>query len=211
VRDPGLEAALERVRAGGLVAYPTETLYGLGADATSARAVARLRAWKRRGDEPLALLVDGMEPLLELGFELPGAARTLIEALWPGPLTLVLRTRARFAPGVARDDGAVGVRCSPHPVAAAFAAALSGEKLGPVTATSLNRSGEPPARTRVEARALLGGDPGAPLLLDVAGTPEPGGTQSSVLDLTGSRPRLLREGALPTATLAALLGEAPLR
>lgn len=202
-----LEAALERVRAGGLVAYPTETLFGLGADATSERAVGRLRAWKGRGDEPMAVLLDGFEPLLELGFEVSGAARTLAEALWPGPLTLVLRCRGRFAPGIARHDGAVGVRCSPHPVAAAFASALSGEKLGPVTATSLNRSGEPAARTRAEARALQGDGPEAPLLLDVAGTPEPGGVQSSVVDLTAPRPVLLREGAVPAATLAALLGE----
>lgn len=183
-------AAVERVRRGGLVAYPTETLYGLGADARSADAVRRLQAWKgREATQPLSVLVagvGGLVPLERLGLRVPPPARRLLEALWPGPLTVVLPcaggrggrddgedgqcgqsgqggesgkggTAGGFAPGVARPgDGAVGVRCSPHPVARGLARALEEAGAGPVTATSLNRHGERPVARRAEALALCG-------------------------------------------------------
>lgn len=154
-----LEAAVDRVRRGGLVAFPTETLYGLGADARSAAALARLRAWKGRGEaQPISVLATGVGGLEALGLRPGSGARRLLEALWPGPLTAVLPCTGGFAPGVARPgDGAVGVRCSPHPVAAGLARALEEAGAGPVTATSLNRHGEPPADRREEALALGGG------------------------------------------------------
>lgn len=205
-----LARAVGRVRDGGLVGYPTETVFGLAADATSPDAVARLQAWKgRAGDQPLSILVDAPEALSALGLSVSGPARRLAARFWPGPLTLVLASQGdRFAPGVGRADGAVGVRCSPHPTALAFARALAAAGVGPVTATSLNRSGEPPAAEAGAAARLCDG-PEAPLLLlghdaaePVSSGPE--SAPSTVVDCTGSEASeiaVLREGAIPKAAL----------
>jgi len=198
-----VDAAVAHVAAGGLVAYPTETLYGLGADARSDIALARLREWKGRdAAQPIAILVDGPDALEGLGFEVGVRSMILAEEFWPGPLTLVLRCREGFAAGVAGRDGTIGVRCSPHPVAAALAGALRRAGFGPITATSLNRSGAAPARTRAEALALC--EPGAPRgirLVDRPGAPEPSGVASTVVDATDPVLRILREGALSAATV----------
>lgn len=225
---PGaLAAALARLRAGGLVAFPTETVWGLGADAGSAAAMERLRRWKGRdAGQPVAVLVPDRAALAALGIALPAAAERLAAAFWPGPLTLVVPApRSRFAPGVARADGAVGLRCSPHPAAAALAAAWLGAGAGPLTATSLNRHGAPPARTRAEAAALCAGSD-AILCLDAGpdagaaahdpagaapgrvadGARDPGAAApSSVVDCSGPRPRLLRAGAIGAAELSRVL------
>jgi L-threonylcarbamoyladenylate synthase len=210
-RDP-LRAAVERIRAGGLVAYPTETVFGLGADARSEAAIARLRRWKGRGeDRPLSVLVPDAAALAALGCEPGPLGRALADACWPGPLTLVLPCRGRFARGVARADGALGVRCSSHPVAAALARRLAAAGVGPVTATSLNPSGAPAAHTLEQARALCAAaspEPG-PLLVEPwqGETVGPGAAaESTVVDLTGEAPRVLRWGALGPAELAPLLG-----
>jgi L-threonylcarbamoyladenylate synthase len=196
-----LEDAVARLAAGGLVAYPTETVWGLGAAAGSPRAVERLQAWKGRGEaQPISVLVPDLAAAEGLGAELSEPARRLAAAFWPGPLTLVLRCRSRLAPGVAGPGGAVGFRCSPHPAAHALVAAAFSGGVGPVTATSLNRSGAAPARTRVEAAALCGEASDAPALLD--GWPDAGGgAPSSVVDLTGAAPVVLRGGAIGAETL----------
>jgi L-threonylcarbamoyladenylate synthase len=198
--NPLLEA-LARVRGEGLVAYPTETTYGLGADAQSARAVAALQDWKGRDTgQPLSILVTGLEMCEALGCELGSAATRLIAAFWPGPLTIVVRCRRPFAPGVAGAGGRVGLRCSSHPLAHAFAVRLAEEGLGPVTATSLNASGAPPARRRSEARAAcIGKD--APWLLDLPELEEPRGGASTVVDATGAELRVLRHGVISEAAL----------
>jgi L-threonylcarbamoyladenylate synthase len=207
-RDP-VAQAVARIAAGELVAFPTETIWGLGADASSEAAVARLRAWKGRGEEqPLSVLVTGVAALDALEVELSPLARELAAAFWPGPLTLVLPCRRRFAAGVARADGALGVRCSPHPVAASLARALAAAGVGPVTATSLNRSGEAPARTRNEAalacaRAAEGAE--APLLFLGDGLDAGGGRASTVVDLAGGTPRVLRWGAVSHDMLEPML------
>ena len=202
-----LRDAVERVRAGGLVGYPTETVWGLGADACSESAVAKLRRWKGRGeDAPISVLVDAVSALDALECEPRRSAGRLADAFWPGPLTLVLRCARRFAEGVARRDGAVGLRCSSHPVAKAFAEALARAGAGPVTATSLNHSGVPAARTASEARALCAA-PGDPTLLEDG--PDAGASPAStVVDLTGARPVVLRWGALSRDALAPWLEEA---
>ncbi len=197
-----LAAAVARLRAGLLVAFPTETVWGLAADASSPDAVARLQAWKGRGPaQPLSVLVA--EPGQA---DLPPAGRRLAEAFWPGPLTLVASGARRLAPGVAREDGALGWRCSSHATARALAGAAAAAGLGPLTATSLNRSGEPPAGDRAAAAALCAG-PDAPALLDVDGPDAGGQAPSTVVDVTGPEPRVLREGAVPAAELRALLEE----
>jgi L-threonylcarbamoyladenylate synthase len=201
--DP-LDEALARLRAGGLVAYPTETVFGLAADARNAEAVARLRAWKgRHGSQPLAVLVTGLAAAEFLGIRVTPLARRIAAAFWPGPLTLVLCAGALLAPGVARADGAVGLRCSSHPLAAALAARVERAGIGPVTATSLNRSGAPPARDLAAARRLCGPGLDVPWLLP--GADAWGQPPSSVLDLAGPEPAVLREGAVDRAALASVL------
>lgn len=195
-RDPTADA-VARIAAGGLLAFPTETLWGLGADARSDAAVAGLRAWKQRGDDqPLSLLVTGVAALDALGVAVGPLARALAGAFWPGPLTLVLPARDDFARGVARADGALGLRCSPHPVAASLARALEAARVGPITATSLNRHGAAPARTRREAAACANDGGDAPLLFEGDGLDAGGGRASTVVDLTGAAARVLRWGAI---------------
>lgn len=200
-----LEEAVSRVAQGGLVAYPTETVWGLGADAKSDAALEALRDFKGRGDDaPISILVTGAGALAPLGLRLEGAAERAARAFWPGPLTLVLPCRGGFARGVARADGAVGVRCSPHPGAAALAAGCARAGTGPVTATSCNRSGEPPALQRAAARAVCAG---GPVALLASGGEAGGGAPSTVVDFSGARPRVLRWGAVGEAELAPVVGE----
>jgi L-threonylcarbamoyladenylate synthase len=200
--------AVAWIRDGGLLAYPTETVWGLGVDAAADRALERLRRWKGRGESaPMAILVEGVGDLGALGFELEAAVERLAGAFWPGPLTLVLKCHHRFGRGVARGDGAVGVRCSAHPLAAAIARRLRDEGVGPITATSLNPSGQRPARTREEAGAVCGEGDAVPHLIEVDHAEAGGDEASTVVDVTGARPRVLRWGAVPAAELEPVLRE----
>jgi L-threonylcarbamoyladenylate synthase len=211
-REAELEAAVAHVRAGGLVAYPTETVWGLGADASSAAAVDGLRRWKgREPGQAISLLVDGLEAAERLGVRASPEARRLAARFWPGPLTLILPAPAgRFAPGVARDDGAVGLRCSPDATAAALARALARAGVGPLTATSLNRAGEPPARSAEQARELCRRHPG-PRIVDLGAGAVSCAAPSTVVDLCGPSLRLVREGAIPAADVAAAVRPARAR
>ena len=205
MHDP-IGDAVERVRAGALIAYPTETVWGIGADATSDGAIERLRGWKGRGDDaPISILVVGLAALASLGCEAGAAARKLADTFWPGPLTLVVRCRHRFAHGVCRADGALGVRCSAHPLAGALARRCDAAGVGPITSTSLNRTAAAPAATAAEARTLVGDDPDGPWIIDVAGAEAGGEAASTVVDTTGAVPRVLRWGALPATSLEPLL------
>jgi L-threonylcarbamoyladenylate synthase len=195
------EAALARVAAGELVGFPTETSWGLGADARSEAALAALRRWKGRdAEKPISLLVSGEADLARLGAKLSPAARRLARAFWPGPLTLVVRCEAPLARGIAGPKGAVGLRCSSHPVAAALAALAAQRGVGPLTATSLNRSGEPACETRAQANACARSE--LPL---VEGDDAGGAPASSVVDATGDEPVVLRRGAISEAEIAAAL------
>ena len=204
--DPRNEArmgdALATLRDDRLVAFPTETVWGLAALARSPRAMERLRRWKGRdAQQPVSVLVSGKAALDSLGIETTPLVARLIERFWPGPLTLVLPSAADWAPGVPRADGAVGVRCSPHPLAAELVSRAERAGLGPLTATSLNRSGEVPARHVEEARALCVGS-ADPALLEQPGLDASDGAPSSVLDLVAEPPRLLRTGAIGLTDLA---------
>ncbi len=205
--DP-LGDAVRWLRDGGLLAYPTETVWGLGAVSDSESSVARLREWKGRGaGDPVAILIAKFADLETLDFEVGAAARKLAAAFWPGPLTLVIPCRRPFASGIARGDGAVGVRCSAHPLAAALARRLRREGVAPVTATSLNVSRLAPARTRREAEATCRRDADCLRLLDVEGAEAGDDAASSVVDLAGDRPEVLRWGALPASKLDPVLRE----
>ena len=204
IREARLSEALSALRSDRLVAFPTETVWGLAACARSSAALERLRLWKGRGaDHPISVLISGASALESLGVEVSPVASRLAERFWPGPLTLVLGSRGPFAPGVARSDGAIGVRCSPHPLAAALAQRAEAEGLGPLTATSLNRTGEAPAHNGETARRLCDA-PDSPFLLEVAGEDASAGPPSTVLDVTCRPARLLRVGHIGLADLASL-------
>jgi L-threonylcarbamoyladenylate synthase len=204
IADP-IGAAVRWLGTGGLVAYPTETVWGLAAAADSSIGMERLRLWKgRQADSPVAILVSGVAEAETLHCEIGPTARRLAAAHWPGPLTLVLPCRRGFARGVARADGAVGLRHSSHPLAAALARRAVREGVGPLTATSLNHHGDPPARTRAEA-ALLCKDSDVVRLLAVDGAEAGGDVASTVIDVTGERPEVLRWGAIPRDELLSML------
>ena len=192
-RALSIAEAAQRIRRGGLVAYPTETVWGLAADARSERALAALRAWKGRdAEKPMSVLVNDFGALAALGAESTPLAAALAARFWPGPLTLVMRCPDAFARGVAAADGGVGFRCSSHPVARALA-----REAGVITATSFNRSGEAPCATRAEAERTA--DEHVAL---VAGEDAQRAAPSSVADATGLELRVLREGAIPARALA---------
>ena len=204
IPDP-IGAAVRWLGTGGLVAYPTETVWGIAAAADSDLAMERLREWKGRGaDSPVAILVAGVAEAQELGCEIGPIARRLAAAHWPGALTLVVPCRRAFASGVARSDGAVGLRHSSHPLAAALARRAAREGVGPLTATSLNHHGDAPARTRAEA-SLLCKDSDVLRLLDVDGAEAGGDPASTVIDATGEPPEVLRWGALPRDEVLSML------
>jgi L-threonylcarbamoyladenylate synthase len=188
--DPGvIREAAGVLRGGGLVAFPTETFYGLGAAGLDADAARRVFAVKGRpASMPLLLLVDSREMAAAVAAEIPARARELMDQHWPGPLTLVLRARPRVPAAVTAGTGTVGLRVPAHAVARALVRAL-GE---PVTAPSANTSGAAPPVTAAEVLAQLGGT--NDLVLDAGATP--GGAPSTVLDVTVDPPRVIRPGAV---------------
>ena len=194
----GVDAGISHLQEDGLLAFPTETVWGLAASAASEKAMDRLRNWKgRAADQPISLLVSGRDEVEVLAFDVSPAAAALMDTFWPGPLTLVLACRGRFARGIAREDGAVGVRCSSHPAALELARRFRKVGVGPLTATSLNRSGQPPACSRTEAELLADSACGDAQLRVLDTSMEAGGgAPSTVVDLAGESPEVLRVGAL---------------
>jgi L-threonylcarbamoyladenylate synthase len=186
--------AAELLRTGGLVIFPTDTVYGLGALGLDAEAVARVFAVKGRpGEKGLILHVAAPEQVTEVARGIGPLALELMERFFPGPLTLVLPAR-EVVPAVVTGGGeTVAVRMPDHPVALALIRACG----VPIAAPSANRSGEPPPRTAEDALRSLGG--GADLALDAG--PCPLGQPSTLLDLTTSPPRILREGAIAASQL----------
>ncbi len=184
-----LRRAAEVLRRAGAIVFPTETFYGLGADALRPEAVARVRRLKGRPDDrPLLLLVDSIAMVESLVTTITPAARALMERHWPGPLTLVLPARALVPVEVTAGTGTVGVRLSSHAVARGLVTALG----GPVTAPSANVTGASPPTTVAAALASLGDD--VDLALDAGVTA--GGPASTVLDAVADPPRVIRQGAV---------------
>ena len=184
-----IEAAARVLRAGGLVALPTETFYGLGAHALDEGAVARIfRAKGRPAEKPLLVLVDSLAMVECVASGMSPLARRLAARYWPGPLTLVLPAQPAIPAGLTGGTGTIGVRLSGHAVARALVTAVG----APVTAPSANRHGGASPRTAEEVIAALGDS--LDLVLDAGTTP--GGPPSTVLDLTGAVPTILRPGAV---------------
>ena len=191
---------------GGLVGLPTETVYGLAADAEDVSAVARIFAVKGRpANHPLIVHVDGAAALDAWARDVPRYARRLAEALWPGPLTLVLRRTARAGDHVTGGQGTVGLRAPAHPVARALLALLPGVGLA---APSANRFGRVSPTTVDHVLAELGDrlDPARDVILD--GGPSRVGVESAILDCTGPAPVVLRPGAVDAATVRRVGGVA---
>jgi L-threonylcarbamoyladenylate synthase len=187
--DPTVLATAARVlREGGVVAFPTETFYGLGAAALDASAGRRIFELKGRPrSSPLLVLVDSVVMAERIAW-IPDHARGLIARYWPGPLTLVFRAKPSVPEEVTAATGTVGVRMTPHPVARGLVAALG----DPVTAPSANPSGAAPPTTA--AAVLRDFDDALDLVLD--GGTTAGGVPSTVLDVTVEPPRIVRLGAV---------------
>lgn len=200
--EADLSGVVTHLRAGGLIAYPTETVYGLGG-APSEVVAAELRRLKGRGrDQPFMVLVESAEAVQDLGWT--DGARELAGIFWPGPLTLVLSDPLGIFPVGVRDEstGAVGVRVSPH----ALVRRLLDQLGGPLTSTSLNASGEAPATSgsdAVEVVRRLGGR--SVLVLD--GGTLPSSAPSTIVDCTGPEPVVIREGTVPIKRLRCAIPE----
>lgn len=200
--EADLSEVLRHVAGGGLIAYPTETVYGLGGAVTDA-AIAELRRLKgREQGKPFIVLVRSVEDVEGLGWT--DAARELADIFWPGPLTLVLPDPLGIFPDGVRDErtGAVAVRVSPHPLVAR----LVGESGGSLTSTSLNVPGEASARSGTEALETLRRLDGWEVLLLDAGTLPPS-APSTVVDCTEPEPVVRREGSVPTERLRCAIPE----
>jgi L-threonylcarbamoyladenylate synthase len=179
--------AAEALRRGEVVAYPTETFYGLGVNALDELALARLRHLKGRdANKPISVLVSGPEMLDRLCKTLPPLARRLMAAYWPGPLTLALPARKGLPPSLV-SDGCVAVRESSHPTAEALVSAFG----SPVTTTSANPGGEPPATTPEEVEEMFEGR-----CRVIHGGVTLGGAPTTLARVRGGRVEILRQGAL---------------
>jgi tRNA threonylcarbamoyl adenosine modification protein (Sua5/YciO/YrdC/YwlC family) len=192
-----VDAAVRALRRGELVVLPTDTVYGLAADAFSPEAVGKLLEAKGRGrDMPTPVLVPSQRTLDGLVDIVPPAARELVEAFWPGALTLVLVHAATLAWDLGDTKGTVAVRMPLDPVALAVL-----EQTGPLAVSSANRSGLAPATDAAEAARQLG--TAVEVYLDAGPSGEP--VPSTIVDLTGERPRVLRLGALSLEQLRAVV------
>ncbi len=198
-----IEAAAALLRAGRLVAFPTETVYGLGADATNGEAVARIFAAKGRPRfNPLIVHVADLEAATAIA-EIGPVARRLADAFWPGPLTLVLPRRPHTALSHLVTAGleTVAVRVPSHPIASALLRATG----RPLAAPSANRSGHVSTTTAAHVATDLGAS--VAMILDAG--PAQYGVESTILDATGRELRLLRPGAVPSEAIAAVVGYTP--
>ncbi|MEV0727290.1 MULTISPECIES: L-threonylcarbamoyladenylate synthase [Polymorphospora] len=196
-RDRGIAAAIEAVKNGELVVLPTDTVYGVGADAFTPYAVKALLDAKGRGrDVPPPVLVGSRHTLDGLVYLLPQAARDLADAFWPGALTIVVEHSPSLQWDLGETGGTVAVRMPLHPVALEVL-----RETGPMAVSSANKSGQPPAETAEQARDQLGYAVRA--YLEAGQCPDP--VPSTIVDVTGEVPRLLREGAVPLAKLREVL------
>ena len=202
VSDKDIEHAVEVLRAGGLVAFPTETVYGLGADASNAGAVGKIFAAKGRpSTHPVIVHLADAAQLAAWAGEIPEAARKLAQKFWPGPLTVILKRARGVSDAVTGGQDTVGLRVPSHLVARRLLAGFGGG----IAAPSANRHGRVSATTAEHVRREFGD--AVPCVLD-GGAAEVG-IESTIVDLSGAAPALLRPGWITAGEIAAALG-APL-
>jgi L-threonylcarbamoyladenylate synthase len=174
---------------GGVIAYPTETFYGLGVDATNVKAIERLFAVKGRDfKNPIPVVVGDVAQLNQVVTNVPPLAKELIARHWPGPLTLVFSVASSLSNRLTAGTGKIGVRVSSHPIARL----LAGQLGGPLTSTSANHSGQKECITAQEVLEKIGDD----LDLIIDGGATPGGKGSTILDITQTPPVVLRAGVI---------------
>jgi L-threonylcarbamoyladenylate synthase len=201
-RADGLATAARAVRTGQLVVLPTDTVYGLGCDAFSSSSVRSLLAAKNRGpDMPVPVLVGSWSTIDGLVLGVPQAARDLVEAFWPGGLSLVLPHAPSLAWDLGQTKGTVMLRMPLHPVALELL-----RDVGPMAVSSANVSGQPPASDAAMAEGQLGDS--VEVYLDGGPSGEP--VASTIVDLTADEPRILREGAITAEQVSDVLGRAVL-
>lgn len=197
-RATGLTSAISAVKGGGLVVLPTDTVYGIGVDAFNGDAVAALLAAKNRGrDMPVGVLVGSWHTIDGLVYAVPPAARELIAAFWPGALSLVVRHAPSLHWDLGDAGGTVMLRMPLHPVAIELL-----REVGPMAVSSANVSGSPAAVTAADAQAQLSDR--VEVYLDAG--PSPQGAASTIVDVSGPQPRVLREGPVSAADIARVLG-----
>ncbi|MBU1206609.1 MAG: threonylcarbamoyl-AMP synthase [Proteobacteria bacterium] len=194
----GIKKASQIIRQGGIVAFPTETFYGLGVDALEVKALLKIFQIKgREENKPLLLLVADRTWVPALVKEILPTADRLIERFWPGPLTLVFEAAAHLSPILTANTRKVGLRVSSHPVAQALVQAVGRA----ITGTSANLSSQPSASLAGEVFQALGVQ--VDVILD--GGKTAGGLGSTVLDVSGVLPKIIRQGAIPQEELAPFL------
>lgn len=199
-RAEALVRAVAALKRGEVIAFPTETLYGLGADALNPAAVEKVFHLKGRDPgNPIPVLITDRRMLSELVAEVPAVAENLITRFWPGALTIVLPARSGIPRPLVNLSGGVGVRISSQPIANQLVRALG----RPLTATSANPSGQPAARTIQEARHYFSG------LIDIfiEGGALLSKTGSTVVEIVGERIRIIREGDIARSRLEERLGK----
>jgi L-threonylcarbamoyladenylate synthase len=204
-KTTAIEAA-ERIRAGELVAFPTETVYGLGADASNDAAVAKIFAAKGRpADHPLIVHIASSGQVLDYASSVPPFAQALMATFWPGPLTLILPRKTGVATAAAGGQNSIGLRCPAHPLALEFLNACQALGVTGVAGPSANKFGRVSPTTAAHVQHEFGD---ALMVLD--GGPCGVGIESSIVDCTRGQPVLLRPGVVTRAQLSAACGQAVL-
>ena len=189
-----IDRAVVLLRSGGLVAFPTETYYGLAVDPFNESALQRLfRVKKRPQVKPVLVLISGKGQLNILAENIPDIAIHLIDNFWPGPLTVVLPARSTMSGLLTGGTSTIGIRHSPHPVASSLLHSMG----GPVTATSANRSGEPAAVSAEDVRHIFGNE--VDMILDGGSTP--GKLGSTLIGFEQGQVKCIREGCIPFARI----------
>ncbi len=193
-----IDQAVTILKGGGLIAFPTETYYGLGVDPFNESALKRLFALKNRpAVKPVLLLIPSRDHLERLTNSIPPVAEKLMDSFWPGPLTIVLPARSELSELVTGGTGTVGVRISPHPVSRMLLQAYD----GPLTATSANRSGERPAITGNGVKKKFGND--VDMVLGSGSTP--GEKPSTLIGFSEDSIECIREGRISFADIQSAL------
>ena len=196
----GFEEAFAALARGDVIVFPTETLYGLGADALNGQAVDKVFQLKGRDpNNPIPVIVADLAMVQMLVAAIPETAKELMERFWPGPLTLVLPARSTIPAPLVNAAGGVGVRISSQPIATQLAARLD----RPLTATSANPSGKPPARTVDEAKGYFSNS----IDIFIDGGKLESKTGSTVVEVLESKIKIIREGEISAAALAQVVGQ----
>jgi len=196
-----IDEAVALLKKGGVIAFPTETLYGLGADVRNETAIDKIFGIKGRDfGNPILVVIGDRVHLDAFAADVPMQARKLMDRFWPGPLTIIFRAATSVSPKLTAGSGKIGIRLTSHPIATAISKRLG----GPVTATSANLSGAPECSSAVEVLSQLEGK-----IAGIAdGGQTPGGKGSTIVDATVSPVKVLREGVIPAALIQDTLATA---